>query len=192
MYATNFRLGPWLIQPSLNTVANNGTKIRLEPKVLNVLVYLAEHRGEVVSKEELIRAVWSDACVTDDALTRAIYELRKVLQDDTKQPRFIQTIPRRGYRLIASINPQDEQTSVDPELGEHPQVDAQEESEQFGASTGMARTKTRAISRIPLYLWAVLATVFLTGAVFMLSSVSLPRVVSSSPLTNDGGGNTPP
>jgi DNA-binding winged helix-turn-helix (wHTH) protein/Tol biopolymer transport system component len=184
---TNFRVGPWLIQPSLNTIANNGTRLRLEPKVLNVLVYLAEHRGEVVSKDELIRAVWQDACVTDDTLTRAIYELRKVLQDDTKQPKFIQTIPRRGYRLIASINPQDEQTSVDPELPKHPQVKAPEESKHSGASTGMARNKARAILRIPLYMWAVLAPAFLTGAVFILWPVSLPHVVSSSPLTNDGG-----
>src|SRR5436309_2446844 len=97
---TEFRIGPWLIQPSLNTVANNGTRVRLEPKVLNVLVYLAEHRGEVVSKDDIMRAVWSDACVTDDILTRSIYELRKVLQDDAKQPKVIETIPRRGYRLI--------------------------------------------------------------------------------------------
>jgi DNA-binding winged helix-turn-helix (wHTH) protein len=124
---TNFRIGPWLIQPSLNTIANNGARVRLEPKVLNVLVYLAEHRGEVVSKDELMRAVWSDACVTDDTLTRAIYELRKVLQDDTKQPRFIQTIPRRGYRLIASIDSQQEPPAVEAEVDRHQQVDPMQE-----------------------------------------------------------------
>lgn len=101
---SEFRLGSWLIQPSLNTIKGNGTSIRLEPKVLSVLVQLAERQGEVVSKEELMRAVWADACVTDDTLTRCIYELRKVLEDDVKEPRFIQTIPRRGYRLISPVD----------------------------------------------------------------------------------------
>jgi Tol biopolymer transport system component/DNA-binding winged helix-turn-helix (wHTH) protein len=101
---TDFRLGPWLIQPSVNVVTNHCTTVRVEPKVLSVLVYLAEHSGKVVSKEELMQAVWPDACVTDDTLTRCIYELRKVLQDDVKEPKFIQTIPRRGYRLIAAID----------------------------------------------------------------------------------------
>ena len=76
--------------------------VRLEPKVMQVLVCLAEHQGELVTKEQLIRAVWADTFVTDDVLTRCISELRKALNDDPKQPRFIETIPKSGYRLIAS------------------------------------------------------------------------------------------
>jgi DNA-binding winged helix-turn-helix (wHTH) protein len=70
---------------------------------MQVLVCLAECQGELVTKEQLIRAVWADTFVTDDVLTRCISELRKALNDDPKQPRFIETIPKGGYRLIADV-----------------------------------------------------------------------------------------
>jgi len=60
--------------------------------------------GEVVSKERLMRSVWPDAFVGDDVLTRCISELRRVFGDDAKEPRFIQTIPKSGYRLIAPVS----------------------------------------------------------------------------------------
>ena len=72
---------------------------------MQVLVLLAAHAGQVVAKERLIRTVWPDAFVTDDVLTRAISELRRVFGDDAKEPRFIQTIPKSGYRLIAAVSP---------------------------------------------------------------------------------------
>ncbi len=87
----------------MNTIRRDGLVIRLEPKVMEVCALLADRAGKVVRKEELIRAVWADTFVTDDVLTHAISELRKALEDDAKQPKFIETIPRRGYRLIVSV-----------------------------------------------------------------------------------------
>jgi TolB-like protein len=92
------------VEPSLNSVAGPAGTIRLEPKVMQVLVLLAAHAGQVVAKERLIQTVWPDAFVTDDVLTRAISELRRVFGDDAKEPRFIQTIPKSGYRLIAAVS----------------------------------------------------------------------------------------
>ena len=97
-----FAIGPWVLDTESNTVNRDGRVIRLEPKVVEVCVCLADRAGEVVRKEELIRAVWPDTFVTDDVLTKAISELRKALEDDAKRPQFIETIPKRGYRLIAS------------------------------------------------------------------------------------------
>ena len=71
---------------------------------MQVLVLLAAHPGQVIAKERLILTVWPDAFVTDDVLTRAISELRRVFGDDAKEPRFIQTIPKSGYRLIALVS----------------------------------------------------------------------------------------
>src|SRR5687767_11559506 len=71
---------------------------------MQVLVLLAAHAGQVVAKERLIQTVWPDAFVTDDVLTRAISELRRVFGDDAKESRFIQTIPKSGYRLIAGVS----------------------------------------------------------------------------------------
>jgi TolB-like protein/DNA-binding winged helix-turn-helix (wHTH) protein len=98
-----FRVGPWLVQPSLNTVSRNGTPMRLTLKAMEVLVCLAEHAGESVPKEELLQTIWPETFVTDDVLKGSISELRRVLEDDAKEPRIIETIPKRGYRLIAPI-----------------------------------------------------------------------------------------
>ena len=101
--AGDFRVAEWAVEPQLNNLERNGQAVRLEPKVMQVLVCLAEHQGKLVTKEQLIRAVWADTFVTDDVLTRCISELRKALNDDPKQPRFIETIPKGGYRLIAHV-----------------------------------------------------------------------------------------
>src|SRR6478735_8775201 len=70
------------VEPSLNSVTGPAGTIRLEPKVMQVLVLLAEHAGQVIAKERLIQTVWQDTFVTDDVLTRAISELRRVFGDD--------------------------------------------------------------------------------------------------------------
>src|SRR5438067_8040964 len=95
----DFRLAEWTVQPRLNTLIANGQAVHIEPKVMQVLICLAD-AGDVVSKEQLIEKVWSDTYVTDDVLTRCISELRKAFDDDPKHPRYIQTIPKSGYRLI--------------------------------------------------------------------------------------------
>ena len=97
----DFRVGPWLVRPSLNAISQNGTSTRLEPKVMEVLVCLAEHAGEAVAKEKLLQTVWPDTFVSDDVLKRSISELRRVFGDDARESRIIETIPKRGYRLVA-------------------------------------------------------------------------------------------
>ena len=99
----DFRIGDWLIQPQIHTIEGNGKVIRAEPKAIQVLVYLAEHAEQVVSKEKLISAVWADTFVTDDVLTRCISELRKAFDEDAKNPTIIETIPKSGYRLVARV-----------------------------------------------------------------------------------------
>jgi DNA-binding winged helix-turn-helix (wHTH) protein/TolB-like protein/tetratricopeptide (TPR) repeat protein len=81
----------------------DGQSVRLEPKVMQVLVCLARGAGDVVEKEQLIRTVWPDTFVSDDALTRCISELRKTFEDDARESRIIQTIPKIGYRLVAPV-----------------------------------------------------------------------------------------
>ena len=104
----DFRIGSWLVQPRLNSISSAGESRRVEPKVMQVLVYLAERAGEVVSKEDLIAGVWAETFVSDDVLLRSISELRRVLDDDAKDPRFIRTITKRGYRLIAEVRSAEE------------------------------------------------------------------------------------
>ena len=99
----DFRLGAWLVEPNLNRLSANGKTVHLEPKVMQVLVCLAE-TGAVVSKEKLMTTVWADTFVTEDVLTRSISELRKAFSDDARNPQYIETIPKNGYRLIVPVS----------------------------------------------------------------------------------------
>jgi len=101
--AGSFRVGLWRVEPGLNTISRNGITLHLESKVMEVLVCLARHAGEPISKETLLQTVWSGTFVSDDVLFRSISELRRVLEDDARQPTVIQTIPKRGYRLVAPV-----------------------------------------------------------------------------------------
>jgi TolB-like protein len=78
-------------------------EVRLTPKAAAVLNVLVERAGEPVAKDALFAAVWAETAVSDDALTSCIQELRRALDDDPKQPRFIETRHRRGYRFIARV-----------------------------------------------------------------------------------------
>jgi DNA-binding winged helix-turn-helix (wHTH) protein/Tfp pilus assembly protein PilF len=101
----DFRLGSWVVRPSLNSIALGDKTSRLEPKAMELLVYLAGHAGTVVAKEQLISAIWANTFVTDDVLIRCVSELRKAFGDDAKAPRMIETIPKRGYRLLKRVEP---------------------------------------------------------------------------------------
>jgi DNA-binding winged helix-turn-helix (wHTH) protein len=109
----DFRIDDWLIQPQINSVEKEGKTWHLEPKVMQVLVHLASHPNEVLSKDRLLEAVWHNTFVGDDVLVRCISEIRYVFGDDPKSSRVIQTIPKGGYRLIAPVTV-DIQTSIEP------------------------------------------------------------------------------
>lgn len=115
MISGDFQVGTWLVRPDLNSIEREGEQCSLEPKVMDVLVFLAEHAGEVLSKERIIGAVWSDTFVTDDAPKHAIVSLRKTLEDDPKNSTYIQTISRRGYRLVAEVRFPEEDREESPE-----------------------------------------------------------------------------
>ncbi|PWB69545.1 MAG: hypothetical protein C3F15_14895 [Holophagae bacterium] len=98
-----FRLVDWLVEPSLNRISRGGSAVQLESKAMDVLVYLAGRAGEVVSHAELQDAVWQTEFVSYNTLAVRIFELREALEDDAKDPRYIETITKRGYRLIAAV-----------------------------------------------------------------------------------------
>jgi DNA-binding winged helix-turn-helix (wHTH) protein len=99
----DFRIGERLVRTRLNAVEYQDSILRLEPKVMHVLLVLAEHAGDVVSRQMIRDTVWPDIFVGDDVLVRAISELRRVFQDDPHSHHTIETIPKVGYRLIAPV-----------------------------------------------------------------------------------------
>lgn len=99
-----FTVGDWQVFPATGQVIRDNIEHRLEPKVMAVLIYLAEHAGEIITREELEEQIWQGTVVTYEALTVTINKIRKTLDDDSHQPRYIETLPKRGYRLIARVN----------------------------------------------------------------------------------------
>lgn len=85
----------------------DGQTVMLQHRAAKVLCYLLERPREVVSRQELVEGVWGSAHVSDASVTEAVKQLRKVLHDDPANPAYIQTIQRRGYRLIAAVSPDD-------------------------------------------------------------------------------------
>lgn len=100
----DFTVGGWLVQPTLGRVSRGHTVLRLRPQLIDVLVCLASGNGRTVGRQELVDRVWHGRFSTGSAIARSLAELRQALGDDARQPRIIETIPKRGYRIIAPIS----------------------------------------------------------------------------------------
>ena len=146
------QLGVQTLEPSMDRVRCGERETKIEPKVMEVLCYLAERPGQVVSREELEASVWAGTVVGYDALTSTIIKLRKAFDDDSRKPRFIETVSKRGYRLIATVS------------------SADATAEPARKAAGPSRT-----TWLPVV--AVLSLVLLAGIAWFLSSDSEPPVV---------------
>ena len=100
------RIGDWRADPATNELRRAGDRVRIEPKAMEVLMALAGRPGEVVSRQALFAQVWPGVVVGDEALTQSIIKLRRALGDDPRAPTYIETIAKRGYRLIAPVGGQ--------------------------------------------------------------------------------------
>lgn len=96
-------IGDWHIDPVAGRISRNGETVRVEARTLKLLLVLAQHPGETVSIDELLEEVWSGVVVTPDSVYQAIATLRRLLGDDPRQPRYIATVPRLGYRMVAAV-----------------------------------------------------------------------------------------
>lgn len=103
MKAPTYRFGDICVDVERVAVTRAGEPVGLEPKAFDVLRALLEHRDRLVTKDELLNAVWPDTFVTPNVLTRAIAQLRKALGDDAVEAKYIQTVTKRGYRFIAPV-----------------------------------------------------------------------------------------
>src|ERR1700688_3404909 len=111
---TMLRIGAWCVNPTSGQVSRNGETARLEVRTMRLLLCLAEHAGEVVSIDDLLNHVWSEVVVAPDSVYQAVASLRRVLGDDPKQPTYIETVPRLGYRMVATVSPWAEPSGQPP------------------------------------------------------------------------------
>jgi len=154
--------GPFRFDP-LNVVLSRGdAHIHLPPRALGVLEHLIRRPGSLVSKEELLEAGWADIHVTEDALTQAISLIRQALGDDSRDPGYIETVPRLGYRFVA-------------EISAVPRAEAGEQSEPEDSSPGVAPVVA---ARAPLWRraipWGVTALMVVIAGVAIRGTWRIP------------------
>ena len=162
--------------PARNCLRRNGDEHALRQKSLQVLLYLIEHRERSVGKEELLQNVWEGVAVTDDALVQIIVELRKLLGDDSRQPRFIKTIPKAGYRFIAPVQALASPQAAVIEIEETTTVQIELE-ETFAP----AALPARQFNRPPMWLALGGGTALLALALFAFSRRAQPSAETALP-----------
>jgi DNA-binding winged helix-turn-helix (wHTH) protein/Tfp pilus assembly protein PilF len=100
-----FRLGDWAVRPDDGSISSRAATTRLEPLTMDLLVFLCSRAGQVVTKDETLAAVWHGRLVSEETIKSSFYQLRKALGDSPRAPRYIQTIPKRGYRVLLEPTP---------------------------------------------------------------------------------------
>ncbi len=163
-------MGPWRVDPRLNEIALGEQSRHLEPLVMDLLLYLASRPGEVVTKDELTREVWKGRFIGDAALVSAVSALRRAFDDEPREPRVLQTVPKRGYRLIAPVAGGAVSVAVLPleNLSGDP-------GQEFFAD-GMTEALISALSRNPRGLRVISRT---SSMRYKGSSLSLPEIAKS-------------
>ena len=152
-----FDLGEWRVEPARLVVWRADQEVRLEPRVMGLLVALTRAEGEVVSRRELLETVWWDAVVGDDALTMAVSKLRRALASPSGGEALVETIPRVGYRMRTRSRP------VLPHAPFESQELSGSESDPTAARTG-AELGEKSHRRARLYpWWGLLAMAMLAG-----------------------------
>lgn len=117
---TGFRLGDWVVRPEDGSLASPTATSRLEPLLMDLLVFLCSRAGQVVPKQDVLDAVWEGRFVSDETVKGSFYQLRRALGDNPREPRFIETLPKRGYRMI-----------VEPVYVDTPAGSAQSEAQEL-------------------------------------------------------------
>jgi DNA-binding winged helix-turn-helix (wHTH) protein len=141
-----FRLGEWVVKPEDGSLISPAGADRLEPLLMELLVFLCSRAGQVVSKQDLLDTVWEGRFVSDETIKSSLYELRKALRDRPRQPRFIETLPKRGYRVLLKPVP----IPAAAQLPASPESDAREACRR-GRTALSGRPDAVALEQAELY-----------------------------------------
>ena len=164
----SFSVGEWVVDAQGNQIQLGDKIVSLEPKVMDVLVYLAQRPGEVIERQVLEDKVWAGMIVGYDSLSRSMAKLRKAFDDHPKEPRIVQTVSKRGYRLIATVSQSDE-------------ADSNSESTNVGSTVGTTvagSSATGSSSKLPLILIGSLMLILVFALKFILSDSESDEAVS--------------
>ena len=160
-------VGDWAFSPGSGSLARNGERRRLEHRAARVLELLCRRSGEPVSAAELVEAVWSGRALSQNSVAVVIADLRRALDDDSRQPRYIETIPKRGYRLLAPVVAEQQAQTPAPDAEATP-----------------AQPRPRRFMLAALILAAIAG---LAGLILTTSRTPAPLVVAIASIPNETG-----
>ena len=104
MFEKDIQFNEWLLKPNSNEIVGKNRTIKLDHKVMQLLVYFTQNSNKNLTKDEIIKAVWGDGFFSEEVLTVAVSTLRKALGDNPQNPKYIKTIPRFGYRMLSAAS----------------------------------------------------------------------------------------
>jgi TolB-like protein/DNA-binding winged helix-turn-helix (wHTH) protein len=159
-------------------LSRNGERVPIAPKAFDVLAYLVEHAGRVVTQDELLEALWSETYVNSEVLRKYILEIRKALGDRPDKPEFVETLPKRGYRFIAPVV--DESTVEPPDLPTSPAIEERAAEETVGPPA--VRSEQESSPSEPRWKFAIILVlaVVAAAAVFGYFRVARQRASAAS------------
>ena len=166
---SKLQIGDWSVDPTASEISREGTTTRLETRTMRLLLALADRPGEVLSIDDLLTQVWPGIAVSPDSVYQAITSLRRILGDDPKQPTYIATVPRLGYRMIATVSEFTDQPTTPPPATQFPP--------QQPASA--PRSHTRGLLLAGILICLALAASFLLRA--HLASQHPPSLIAATP-----------
>jgi DNA-binding winged helix-turn-helix (wHTH) protein/Tol biopolymer transport system component len=189
-----FRFSEFEVAERELRITRLGVVTPLEPKALRVLIYMLRNPDRIISKDELLNAVWGDTAVTENSLTRAIALLRRTLDDDIREPRFILTIPAAGYRFIAPVAVSPNSSAAHDPVGEDLNPQKLDTDSGTVVATGQ-KSKSRPHSRrTGLLRWTLPGAAVLAGCAiavwYMQRPLPMPHISDYKQLTFDGHGKS--
>jgi DNA-binding winged helix-turn-helix (wHTH) protein/TolB-like protein/tetratricopeptide (TPR) repeat protein len=151
-------------------VRKNGQIVNLTPRAFDVLTFLVRNGGRTVEKQEIFESVWKDVFVSDNALTKIIKELRHALEDSPNAPRYIETVPKRGYRFIGEIRENHGQTASETEILDVAQTIAEKGAPDLKAQPAARKIKASrfALSKTPRVFSAAVLIIILGFTAWLL------------------------
>src|ERR1700687_5863834 len=161
------RIGAWCVNPTSGQISRDGETARVDVRTIRLLLCLAAHPGEVVSIDDLLSQVWSEVIVAPDSVYQAVASLRRVLGDDPKQPTYIATVPRLGYRMVATVSPWADQ----PVPQTSATTNAPTGSSRDSGSEHSVPATTPATSNTPTFRRRLQALMWAAGAALCLALV---------------------
>jgi len=186
------RIGAWCVNPASGQISRDGETARVEVRTMRLLLCLAEHAGKVVSSDDLLNQVWSGVFVNQDSVYQAVASLRRLLGDDPRQPAYIETVPRLGYRLVATVSPWVDQSAA--QTGTRANAETGTSLVSDSAQASLATSDTRDAQKKPsagiraILTWAAgaalglaLAGAFLLHGKFPNGNRSASAAIASPP-----------